>query len=170
MPLGAVSAHRELVEFLEALSEPLSAEDEAKLRQLRDASLREGAEQAREWQRQQLRRQSAPVGFRGLLEATPEPQAPKRARQRSPDQLPLDKIEHLQVKLAERRAAGNPHRGPLTLERIADKVDLERHRVSQAVQLLEMGWELTRSDPDFSAAPGFVCWPTVAKMKRLQGT
>jgi hypothetical protein len=92
----------------------------------------------------------------------------KRQRQQPAHQLPIEKVRRLQAELAKRRKAGNPNRGPLTLERIAERVDLHWHRARQGAQLLELGWgDLLRSDPDFPPDPGHVRWPTVKRAKRL---
>jgi hypothetical protein len=82
-------------------------------------------------------------------------------------QLPRDKVEHLDELLDERREAGNPHRGPLTLEQIGNRVGLEPHRVTQGRDLKhKLGWDLLKSDPDFPPDPGYIRWPTVEKLKR----
>jgi hypothetical protein len=90
-------------------------------------------------------------------------------RHRAPDQLPAEKVKALAGELAKRQREGSPHRGPLTLTQISNRVGLDRHRVDQGAQLLDMGWGLLDSDPDFPPDPGYVRWPTIEKARRLPG-
>jgi hypothetical protein len=80
-----------------------------------------------------------------------------------PDPIPLEIVRALDPLLRERLAAGKPHRGPLTQTRIAERVGLPDWRVAQAQVLIEIGWELQRTHPEFSGVPGAVRWPTIEK-------
>lgn len=112
----------------------------------------------------------AEFGSVGVASHQPPVELPRRERRQRPShQLPTEKGERLADEIAKRRAAGNPHRGPLTLEQIATRVGLDVHRVAQGRDLTELGWDLLRSDPEFPPDRGYVRWPTVAKAKRLLG-
>jgi hypothetical protein len=84
----------------------------------------------------------------------------KARRHRPPDQLEAKVVRRCEAALKKRAKAGKPRTGPLTLDAIATRVQLPRARVTQAEQLLELGWPLLRTHPDFSADEGYVRWPS----------
>jgi hypothetical protein len=97
----------------------------------------------------------------------------RRARRhRPPDQLSLKTVRRCEAELARRQRARKPKTGPLTLEGIAKRLRAEdpnwnRARVRQAEQLLQVGWPLSRTHPEFSTDEGFVRWPKVEEAARL---
>jgi hypothetical protein len=86
---------------------------------------------------------------------------------RGPDELPLDKVEHLDELLAEREAEGKPRRGRLTLSAIARVAGFNYDRAWQGEQLRELGWKLRRSHPEYSVDHGFVRLPLPEKVPDL---
>ena len=97
---------------------------------------------------------------------------PHARRQRPPDLLSVETVRKCAVELGARQRQGKPHAGPWTLQGIAQRLKVEdpswnRARVTQAERLLELGWPLLRSHPDFSADKGHVRWPSVSEAARL---
>lgn len=81
-------------------------------------------------------------------------------RHRPPNALSAKTVRRCEDELAKRRNAGNPTTGPLTLKAIAQRLGWPRPRVKQAEELVEVGWPLLRTHPDFSTPDAFVRWPT----------
>jgi hypothetical protein len=103
--------------------------------------------------------QRAPVGVE-------QPRVGK-PRHRRPDAIPEATVKALKLELTRRRACRGDRRlirgRKLTQEQIAERLELQRTRVQQAEALDRAGWDLLRSDPEFSANDGFVRWPSAAK-------
>jgi hypothetical protein len=78
---------------------------------------------------------------------------------RVPDQLPLEKVERLDALLAERKRAGKPRRGRLTLASIARQVGFNVDRVRQCEKLRERGWDLRETISGVPVDEGFVRLP-----------
>lgn len=109
-----------------------------------------------------------------VLAALDQPTAKAtRPRQRPPTGLPVAAVHRLSALLDERRRFGKP-----TQEKIAADVEqvaretvptfrFDRTRVQQAEALHACGWDLLRSQPEFSAGDGFVYWPTPAKAAQI---
>jgi hypothetical protein len=89
---------------------------------------------------------------------------------RPPEELPLKGVERAEKLLGERRriTKGGVQPPPrLTYEAIARSAGLvtpagrpNRDRIKQFEELVELGWPLRKSHPDFPARPGFVRLPT----------
>lgn len=88
-------------------------------------------------------------------------------RSRPPDQLPATTVRRCEDELRKRAQAGRPRYGSLTLMAIATRLGWPRARVTQAEALMEVGWPLLRTHPDFSADQGHVRWPTPRQAARL---
>jgi len=106
-------------------------------------------------------------------DAQPEPTAQqpknKKPRHRRPDLLEKRKVKKLMWELAQRKA--RPPRDPeFTQEKIAQRLGWDRSRVQQAEGLQKRGWDLLRSDSEFSADDDFVRWPSVKEAARLMAS
>ena len=102
------------------------------------------------------------------LEATGPDQAPRKPAHRLPTGVPKETAQQLQTLLEQRRE--NRGKSSLTHQRIADRLELSRPRVQRAEKLLEAGWSLLRSDPDFwaiRANDDLVYWPNIGKVPHL---
>lgn len=107
----------------------------------------------------------------------PAKQQPKQPRQREPDQIAKTTVKNLMLELVRRKAEQRkaeldgrkmlPRGSELTQEKIALNLGLHPTRVQQAEGLQGVGWDLLRSDPDFSADEGFVRWPGAEKAARI---
>lgn len=95
----------------------------------------------------------------GPLEVVAVPSSRTR-RHRPPGQLEAKLIRKCENELKKRKRAGRPKSGPLTLKAIAERGGLPRTRVTQMEQLMEIGWPLLRSHPDFPADRGYVRLPS----------
>jgi hypothetical protein len=89
---------------------------------------------------------------------------------RSPESLPVAKVEKAEARLKERWKRirpGTRASGPLTYEAIAAHSGLKRDRVTQIEDLMQVGWDLRESHPDFPAKRGYVNLPTAEKAAQL---
>jgi hypothetical protein len=140
----------------------------------RVAEALERQEEARQFERMHVqmfgRIGKAPPAGR---EEAPAPAGSGSARpwRHLPDQLPLEKVEHLDTLLDERKEAGKPRRGPHTLPSITRQVggDFNIDRVRQGEQLREQGWDLRRTHPAYPVDDGFVRWPQPLQVPDLLG-
>lgn len=93
------------------------------------------------------------------------PAQPPKPRHRPPDPIPEATVKQLKWELAQRKAR---RRGPeFTQEKIAGRLGLDRTRVQQAEALEQVGWDLLRSHPDFSAKDDSVRWPSAKEAARI---
>ena len=88
---------------------------------------------------------------------------------------PLEELRTADVEKAEARLKqrmkvvprSGRGKGPLTYTAIAAHAKLNRDRVKEIEQLMELGWPLRESHPDFSAKRGYVKLPTPREAARL---
>ena len=101
-----------------------------------------------------------------LEDGEPAPVEKPKPRHRHPASIPTETVKQLKLELAQRKA--RPRDREFTQEKIAARLGLsDRSRVQQAEALQRLGWDLLRSDPEFSANDGSVRWPSARKAARL---
>ena len=178
--LGAVSARRDFLDYCAGLSRRLERggpaitdQERTKLFALRDT-----------WEEEyQARVRRVAAGGRDVLPERPpsresveaefgtapnkEGLSKPRHRPRSP--IPMKKVTTLERELDEREKRRNPARGPWTLNAISHRVELTRDRVTQAVEIRGLGWDLWKSHPDFSTDEDHVVWPYPDEVPGLLG-
>jgi hypothetical protein len=90
-------------------------------------------------------------------------------RHRPPALLPKSTIQKCERELGERLRRAKPRAGRYTLDAISRRVDLPRPRVTQMEKLMELGWPLLRTHPEYRADEDHVRLPTLDDARRLLG-
>jgi hypothetical protein len=91
----------------------------------------------------------------------------RQPRHRPPDRLPKTAVERCREALGERQRLGNPRTGRHTLDAISMRVHLPRARVTQIERLMELGWPLLRTHPDYPAEDDHVRLPSIDMARRM---